>query len=99
MAALLPWVGVARLTFIYHYFAAVPFLCIAVALLFRRLEDRPLPRVKAGGLQLAATDIAMGVYLLAMAALFILFWPIISGAPAPLDYINALEWLPEWYFS
>ena len=99
LAALLPWVGVARLTFIYHYFAAVPFLCIAVAMVFHKLEDRPLPRLCVGKWSLSFTDAAMGVFVLAMGVLFILFWPIISGAPAALSYINALEWLPEWYFS
>ena len=98
LAVFLPWVGITRTTFIYHYFPAVPFLCLAVTYVFRRLEQRPAPRLALGRFSCSAVSLGMGAYVVGMLALFLIFWPIISGAPATLEYINALEWLPQWYF-
>ncbi len=39
----LPWVLVPRTTFIYHYFASVPFFIMAIVLWIREWEERPFP--------------------------------------------------------
>ncbi len=45
LSAYLPWVLVSRLTFIYHYFASVPFIILATAQVLRYLE-RAKPRAQ-----------------------------------------------------
>ena len=37
-------------------------------------------------------------YLGLVVLLFALFYPVISGAPASIEYVRALEWLPGWTF-
>lgn len=83
----LPWVLVTRCTFAYHYFATVPFIILCTVYLARDMEAR---QPALGNLK--------WVWLGLTAALFALFYPVISGLPAPTWYIQALEWLPSWTF-
>jgi dolichyl-phosphate-mannose--protein O-mannosyl transferase len=78
LAQYLPWVLVPRGTYIYHYFASVPFLILAAVLVTRWVMER-LPRLKA-----------LPVVLLLAAALvcFILFYPYASGITAPVAWLN-----------
>lgn len=39
-ANFLPWVLVPRVTFVYHYFASVPFIILATVLFFEDLYDK-----------------------------------------------------------
>jgi dolichyl-phosphate-mannose-protein mannosyltransferase len=39
------------------------------------------------------------VYLAMVLALFILFYPVLSGMPIPLWYERLLKWMPTWYFT
>lgn len=83
----LPWVGINRLAFIYHFFSTVPFLILCIVATLRELEFcRPRFRAVTWG------------YLAVAAALFILFYPVLSGLPVPQGYVAALKWLPSWYF-
>lgn len=87
LSVYLPWVLVPRLTFIYHYFTAVPFLVIALAGVFARL---PVSRKR------------MRLFLLIFTAadllLFLVYFPVISGAPTSKSYTDALRLFPTWYF-
>lgn len=87
-AQYLPWVFISRATFIYHYFAAMPFALLALGLLLcRLLEARP----RAGR--------AACVGALALAAgLFVFFFPVLSGLPVSTSYAALLKWLPGWGF-
>ncbi len=78
LAQYLPWALVPRGTYIYHYFASVPFLILAAVLVTRWVMER-LPRLKA-----------LPVVLLLAAALvcFILFYPYASGITAPVAWLN-----------
>lgn len=87
LAQYLPWVLVPRSTFIYHYFPAVPFLILAIALLFERLHLWR-PRL-ARGLGWALMGAAL--------ALFVGFYPVLSGMPMPSGYAAWLRWF-DWYF-
>lgn len=86
-ANFLPWVLVTRCTFIYHYFATVPFIILGTVYLLKEAEERNprLSRLK-------------WIWLGASVALFILFYPAISGLEVPGGYIRSLEWLPSWTF-
>jgi dolichyl-phosphate-mannose--protein O-mannosyl transferase len=81
-AQYLPWVFVSRTTFIYHYFPSVPFVVLIIVYFFKEA------RVKRLGL------FAYGAIT---AALFLLFYPALSGIPVSVDFVYAyLRWLPGW---
>lgn len=87
LGCLLPWVAITRLTFIYHYFPATVFGTLAIGWVINRL----LKNRKA--------EKYIWVYPLAVFALFIIFFPVISGLPASANYVGALELLDTWYFN
>jgi len=86
LSAYLPWVLVSRLTFIYHYFASVPWIIIATALGLKYLARH---RRK--------TAITLGALLAISAlALFILFYPLASGMEVPRAWCDAAAWFDGW---
>lgn len=102
LSVYLPWVLVPRLTFIYHYFTAVPFLVLALLALFSRLsESGPLSgRVTVGGkIEIQWAQILMGAMALSCVILFIVYFPIISGAPTTREYAQGLALFESWYFG
>ena len=101
-AVMVPWMLVERLTFVYHYFTAVPFIVIAIALVLKNFtysntfmdpcgEKGIL--AKLGGLQLVSLLLVVLSFVM-----FLVFFPAISGKPADYDYLKGLEWLSDWYF-
>ena len=86
LSAYLPWVLVSRLTFIYHYFASVPFIILATAQGLRYLE-RKAPR---------ATHVLMGVLFAAALALFIAYYPLASGIEVPRAWCDAVSVFDNW---
>ena len=82
----LPWVIVPRSTFIYHYFASVPFIIIASVLLLDDIRKRSR----------TAWLITSCVLLAAAAVLFGMFYPLESGLPVARAYANHLRWF-KWY--
>ncbi len=86
LSAYLPWVLVSRLTFIYHYFASVPFIILATVQALRYLERRKpkLSHALAGVLGVAAV------------ALFIAFYPYASGMEVSRDWLAAMNWFKNW---
>lgn len=86
-AEYIPWVLVPRCTFIYHYFASVPFIILISvrALMQKEQLDGRYKCVK-------------WIWLGAAVALFALFYPVITGVVCSRGYIKMLEWLPSWTF-
>ena len=86
LSAYLPWVLVSRLTFIYHYFASVPWIIIATALGLKYLarRHRRLAYVLAAVLAVAAV------------VLFIGFYPLASGIEVPRAWCDAMNWFSGW---
>ena len=82
----LPWVLVPRSTFIYHYFASVPFIIIASVLMLKWLRSKSE----------SAFRITTVTLLTAALLLFIAFYPLESGLPAARWYANYLRWF-HWY--
>jgi len=102
LSVYLPWVLVPRLTFIYHYFTAVPFLVLALLAVFQRLsESGPLSgRVTVGGrLQVQWAQVALGAMALGCIVLFAVYFPVISGAPTTREYVQGLALFESWYFG
>lgn len=83
-----PWMLVPRSTFIYHYFASVPFiiLCTAQCMLWGFRGNKKLGYAVGGGLLLVAL------------MLFIGFYPYASGAPMIREWAQAMQWFPSWLY-
>ena len=82
----LPWVIVPRSTFIYHYFASVPFIILATGYLLGKIEKKDRKAFIVAASTLAALALAM----------FIMFYPLESGVPMTAEYAPRLRWF-EWY--
>jgi dolichyl-phosphate-mannose--protein O-mannosyl transferase len=78
------FIFISRLTFIYHYYECVPFLCLAVAFIVNRYWNNKWGKI----LTIA--------YFVLVVGLFVLFYPIISGAPTSNSFINSLQWFKSW---
>lgn len=88
LAQYVPWMLVPRETFLYHYFAMVPFLILSIVYVFKRIEEQYPQYVK----------IRM-VYAAAAAGMFVLFYPALSGLTIPKWYVDVLlRWFPSWVF-
>ena len=88
LAQLLPWVFITRTTFEYHYFPSSVFLVLALGYVFSLMRD-------------CEKDWKWRVYGLCglSAALFVLFYPAISGLPVNGETATKLmKWLPTWPF-
>ncbi len=83
----LPWIGINRLVFIYHFFSAVPFVILCIVAVLKSME-RSFPDFRT----------VVWVYLAVTGGLFILFYPALSGMQVPDGYIAGLRWLPTWLF-
>jgi dolichyl-phosphate-mannose--protein O-mannosyl transferase len=84
----LPWVGIHRLAFIYHFFSSVPFVILCLVATLREGELLLGARARA---------VTCG-YLVLTAGLFVLFYPVLSGLQVPQSYVDQLKWLPSWFF-
>lgn len=82
----LPWVIVPRSTFIYHYFASVPFIIIASVLLLDAIRHRSE----------TAFNVTSGALLGSAVLLFGAFYPLESGLPCSREYARHLRWF-NWY--
>lgn len=87
LSSYLPWVFVPRLTFIYHYFTAVPFALISMVYCFNELLNKD-----------KRWKIAIILCAILTFVLFIYFFPVLSGSPASYQKIQSLEWFKSWFF-
>jgi len=86
LSAYLPWVLVSRLTFIYHYFASVPFIILSTSTCLCHLERR-FPRV---------SHALMVVLMVAAVAMFVAFYPLASGCEVSREWGDAMNWFRGW---
>lgn len=85
-AQLVPWMLVTRCTFLYHYFPSSMFCLAAIVLVLSHLRSGRLARRIGVGLCAASL------------ALFVLYYPALSGLPVPAAWASALEILPSFGF-
>ncbi|MCX8028289.1 MAG: glycosyltransferase family 39 protein [Thermodesulfovibrionales bacterium] len=87
----LPWLLVPRETYIYHFYATVPFWILSIVYWLGVLKDanqgsrlfRYLPFI----------------YLILVALMFLMFYPILSGLEVNKSYIrDYLQWFSSWIF-
>jgi len=81
----LPWALVGRVTFLYHFTPAVPFVCLAVGMLVGQVWHKGV-----------AWRVASAGYVLAVAACFAYFYPIYSMLPLSPGQLDARLWLDSW---
>lgn len=87
LAQLLPWVLVTRVVFEYHYFPSTVFLVLALGHVFDRVR-----RYSRSWKRIIFSFTGVSV------ALFIVFYPVISGLRVPAWYShNLLRWIPGWW--
>ncbi len=85
---LLPWVGIERCIFIYHYFASVPFIILFTVYILRHFARR-YTKVSA---------IVTVVLLVLTVVLFFMFRPVWTGTTVSRDYVGTwLHWSSSWF--
>lgn len=86
-AQFIPWTMITRATFIYHYFASVPFIILALAYMLKKWEKEK-----------DYVKYIRYAIMIATVALFIVYYPALSGLPISDSYAKMLELLPRWRF-
>lgn len=82
----LPYAFVSRGLFIYHYYVNVPIICLASAYFISKYW-------KYKWMKIAAV-----AYFAAVVALFIVFYPVITGTPVSTATAESLRWFNQWVF-
>lgn len=84
-AQLLPWVLITREVFIYHFFATLPFMIIAIVYALRHISET-----------YSRGKLFVKIFVVAVCLMFLLFYPITTGISVPKWILYALQWLPTW---
>ena len=85
LSQIVPWLGVTRIVFIYHYFPSTLFLVLALAHLFNIIIESGHSWSKA----------SVYAYTAASGVLFTMFYPALTGVLAPQWYFRyLLKWIP-----
>lgn len=79
-----PWAFTPRTEYFYYFFTATPFFLLLLAHALDRLASRRRGRAVVTG------------FLVAAAALFAFWYPVLSGVPVPREWRSAYLWLPTW---
>ena len=82
----LPFVFIGRAMFLYHYFAILPFIMLAVVLL---LKDICKKWHNKG---------IIYIYLALVIIFFIIYYPAVSGIYMPNNYFEFIKLFSSWYF-
>ena len=86
----IPWMLVPRETFLYHYFAMVPFIIISIMYIAKYIEEKD----RSGKMK-----IGRNIFIAIAIFLFILFYPALSGAFVSEQFVNTyLRWFTSWLF-
>jgi predicted membrane-bound dolichyl-phosphate-mannose-protein mannosyltransferase/Gpi18-like mannosyltransferase len=85
LAQFVAWIPISRVLFFYHFFTALPFYLLCLAVVLALLWERRRTAVIVFG---AVAAIA-----------FLYFYPFISGVPIPGDFANAYFILPTWQYD
>ena len=89
MAQFLPWVLVPRGTYIYHYFASIPFLILSITLLFNAIPEK-FERWKR---------VAVILYLVLVLFCFVFLYPYASGIPVSVKWLEAVKPFLNVYYA
>ena len=87
LAAYIPYIGISRIMFIYHYFPVVPLMILAIVGTIKDIEEN-----------LQQTNWWKWYAVIAV-VVFLFFYPIYSGFLIPAWYARLTEWFPAWQLS
>jgi|GEM_PF-1070933 len=91
LAQLLPWLAVPRETYAYHYYPSVPFLALGIAYMFKtfRRGNKTADEWR---------ERAAIIFAAICIALFIIFFPVLTGISLHTSYGETLKWylFPRW---
>ncbi len=88
-SGLLPWTLVVRTTYIYHYFPCAVFSVLMIGYAIKTVYDNAENK--------KAVIISVFIYTAVAVGLFILFYPVLSGAPVSLEFAEKwLKWFGTW---
>ncbi len=92
LAQLVSWIPVTRTTYIYHYFPSVPFVAMMIGYsIFSLYNNTNSVKSKMN------YKISSFAYVGIVIALFVMFYPVLSGQPCSVDYVNTfLKWFDSW---
>lgn len=82
-----PWILVNRVCFIYHYFSAFAFSIFFIVYLLKELTDKKILH-----------RAVVFVYLAIVLALFVIYYPVMTGLPVAQSYVDALKLFSSWSF-
>ena len=82
----IPYAFISRILFLYAFYFNVPIMILATTYFINKSWNTR--QGKANVL----------IYLIAVAVLFAIFYPVISGVPAPSYWRDGLKWLRSWVF-
>ncbi|MDD3421047.1 MAG: phospholipid carrier-dependent glycosyltransferase [Methanocellales archaeon] len=81
----LPYAPISRALFIYHFYANVPFMVLAITYWMNNLWNKK-------------TKWFVIFYLVVTLILFLIYYPVISGYPVSYEYKEGLRLLENWIF-
>ena len=85
LAQYVAWIPISRVLFFYHFFTVLPFYLLCLAAMLAVLWER---RRKA-----------VLVFFAIAAAVFVIFYPYVSGLPIPGELGSIFEILPTWHYD
>jgi dolichyl-phosphate-mannose--protein O-mannosyl transferase len=83
LALMVPYIGITRPMFIYHYFSALPFMMLVIVKFMQFIEEK------------LKTNKIMISFCAVMLILFVYFYPIYSAMPVTKEYVKNTEWVPN----
>lgn len=88
LAEYVPWMGVTRITFIYHYFPSVPFVVLMIVFSMLQLGKRVSKRTFV---------ILIVIYAICAFGMFLLFYPVLAGQAIDYRFVaKFLRWFDSW---
>ena len=84
LSSILPYLKIRRIMFLYHYFPILPFAMLSIVAFLSWLCDKKKSNAPIYG------------FLLVTLVVFILFFPVYSGLPTTVNYLQRLKWLKTW---
>ena len=82
----IPFIFISRIMFLYHYFAVLPFMMLAIVNFFYQINKNN------------KKDILMYFYTILVIIVFIIYYPCVSGKTTTNEYIDNTKILSSWEY-
>ncbi|MBV8602672.1 MAG: hypothetical protein JO359_13990, partial [Candidatus Eremiobacteraeota bacterium] len=91
----LPWILTPRIAFEYHFFPNLAIIVLANAVVLQRWwyeGGKPLTWLRG----IPENRLGIGIFMAAVLASFIFFYPVVAGTPITYDQWHSRMWLDNW---